>query len=228
MSGLRIKAFIAMCLMVASAAAGHLWLPTQHMADSRPKFELESVFPKQFADWTVDERMPVQLVSPVTQALLSKIYNQTLSRTYVNSKQQRIMLSIAYGGDQSEGTRAHRPEVCYPAQGFEILSSEFGSVKTPDHAVRVRRLVAKLGPRVEPITYWVVVGDHIALSGTEQKLQQMRYSLQGVVPDGMLIRVSSIDREERDAYQLQDGFIEEITSALTPEYRRRVTGSAGT
>ena len=223
----RIKAFVAMCLMVASAAAGHLWLPTQHMADSRPKFELDTVFPKQFADWTVDERMPVQLVSPVTQALLSKIYNQTLSRTYVNSKQQRIMLSIAYGGDQSEGTRAHRPEVCYPAQGFEILSSEFGSVKTPDHAVRVRRLVAKLGPRIEPITYWVVVGDHIALSGTEQKLQQMRYSIGGVIPDGMLVRVSNIDPDKAEAFALQDAFVLDLTTALRQDARTRVVGISG-
>ena len=197
------------------------------MADSRPKFELEAVFPKQFADWTVDERMPVQLVSPVTQALLSKIYNQTLSRTYVNSKQQRIMLSIAYGGDQSEGTRAHRPEVCYPAQGFEILSSEFGSVKTPDHAVRVRRLVAKLGPRIEPITYWVVVGDHIALSGTEQKLQQMRYSIGGVIPDGMLVRVSNIDPDKAEAFALQDAFVLDLTTALRQDARTRVVGISG-
>ena len=34
-------------------------------------------------------------------ALISKIYNQTLTRTYVNLRNERIMLSIAYGGDRA-------------------------------------------------------------------------------------------------------------------------------
>lgn len=227
MSATRIKAVIAALLMLASAMAAHYWRPTEFMADKRPKLDLESVFPKQFGDWKLDEHQPVQLISPVTRALLNKIYNQTLSRTYVDGQGQRIMLSVAYGGDQSEGTRAHRPEVCYPAQGFEVLSSEIGELATAEHSVRVKRLVAKLDTRVEPITYWVVVGDHVALSGTEQKIEQMRYSLRGIVPDGMLVRVSSIEPDKSKAYALQGNFVAQLAGALNPGYRSRVLGSTG-
>jgi EpsI family protein len=228
MNSIRLRAFIAMLLMVASATAGQVWKPTHYMADSRPKLNLEELFPKQFADWRLDRHVPLQVVSPVTEALLNKLYNQTLSRTYVNSKGDRIMLSIAYGGDQSEATRAHRPEVCYPAQGFDVLSSEVAQVTTASHPVRVKRLVAKLDARIEPITYWIVVGDSIALSGTEQKWEQVRYSFSGVIPDGMLVRVSNIDPNKSEAFAVQDEFVADMVAALPPQSRSRVIGTAGT
>mgnify|MGYP000449828048 CR=1 FL=1 len=108
MTGNRVRAALVAALMVASFAVAAAWRPTAKLADSHPKIELESIFPKRFGEWTTDERMPVQLVSPDTAALLSKIYNQTLSRTYVNAKGQRMMLSVAYGGDQSDATRRTR------------------------------------------------------------------------------------------------------------------------
>ena len=129
MTAMRIKAVVVLVLAMAAFAGAAAWRPTVHLADTRPKIELETLFPKAFGDWVVDDRMPVQLVSPDTAALLSKIYNQTLSRTYVNAKGEQIMLSVAYGGDQSDATRAHRPEVCYPAQGFQIVSSGNGQVQ---------------------------------------------------------------------------------------------------
>ena len=122
----RRRAVVVAGLMAASFAGAAAWRPTKRLADTRPKVVLETLFPKGFGEWRVDDRMPVQLISPDTQAMLDKIYNQTLSRTYINPRGDRIMLSVAYGGDQSDGTRAHRPEVCYPAQGFQILSRSQG------------------------------------------------------------------------------------------------------
>ena len=227
MTSQRIKAFVALVLMVAALAAAQAWRPTAHLADTRAKVELETMFPKAFGDWRVDDRMPVQLVSPDTQALLNKIYNQTLSRTYVNGKGERIMLSVAYGGDQSDGTRAHRPEVCYPAQGFQLLSSATGTLETGAGALRVRRLVARLGGRVEPITYWMVIGEQTTVSGTETKLAQLRYGLRGQIPDGFLVRVSSIDAVAAAAWAAQDRFIAQLAAGLTADNRARLIGVVG-
>lgn len=225
MTALRIKAVIVLVLAMAAFAGAAAWRPTVHMADSRAKVDLESLFPKAFGNWVVDDRMPVQLVSPDTAALLNKIYNQTLSRTYVNPDGERIMLSVAYGGDQSDGTRAHRPEVCYPAQGFRILFSETGQLVTSARSFRVRRLVAKLGGRTEPITYWVIVGERVALSGTEQKLAQLRYGVQGVIPDGMLVRVSNISQDATAAFQIQQSFVNALVRALPMEWVKHVVGA---
>lgn len=218
MNAIRVRALACLVLMVATFAAAQAWTPRTKLADSRPRVVLESMFPRQFGEWRVDDRMPVQLVSPDQAAVLDKIYNQTLSRTYVNPQGERVMLSVAYGGDQSDGTRAHRPEVCYPAQGFEMLSNARASLSFGGAGgeVQVRRLVARLGGRVEPITYWVTVGEYTATSGTEQKLAQLRYGVRGTIPDGMLMRVSTIDAKADRAYALQDRFVRDLRGAMAP------------
>lgn len=183
------------------------------------------MFPSEFGDWRVDSSMPVQLISPDTAALLSKIYNQTLSRTYVNVRGQRIMLSVAYGGDQSDATRAHRPEVCYPAQGFQVVSMSDGVLQLGSQIeLPVRRLVTRLGNRNEPVTYWIVVGERVALSGTQQKLAQLNYSTRGVIPDGLLMRVSTVDTQAERAFAEQASFLVDLRSALTPAARDRIFG----
>jgi len=224
----RVKAAVAALLMALAFAGAYGWRPQHHLADSLPKLDLEVLFPMSFGEWVVDDRMPVQLVAPDVQAMLKKIYSQTLSRSYVNRVNgERVMLSVAYGGDQADATRAHRPEVCYPAQGFQIFGDQKGSAGSPEHRFRVRQLLAKLGGRVEPITYWIVVGKHIALSGTEQKLAQLSYSTRGIIPDGMLVRVSTIDANTARAYQLQGEFIAQITLSMPRAARERVIGGAG-
>ena len=200
--------------------------PTIHLADSERKVELETVFPASFGNWHVDTNMPIGIVSPDVQAMLSKLYNQTLSRTYVNRDGQRIMLSVAYGGDQSDASRAHRPDVCYPAQGFEVLSIGRSLLELPDGTLPVERMVAKLGPRVEPITFWFAIGSYVAVSGQDQKIAQLRYGLRGLIPDGMLVRVSSIDNDEKAAYALQADFVRQMQQAFDPSWVPRVFGGA--
>ena len=221
----RIQAFIAFVLMACAVAGAHLWRPTAHLADTRAKVDLEQMFPAAFGDWKVDTSLPVQLVAPDMQQFLAKIYSQTLSRTYINNQGQRIMLSVAYGGDQSDATRAHRPEVCYPAQGFQIIANQTGVVDTASHPLRVRQLVARAGSRTEPISYWVTVGDRTALSGTEQKLAQLSYSSRGIIPDGMLVRVSNIDNNAEAGYALHAGFITQMTRAMPQPVRDRIVGA---
>lgn len=216
---------MVLLLAVAAFATAHVWRPTRHLADMRPKVDLEALFPKTFGDWRVDERMPVQLIAPDQAAILNKIYNQTLSRNYINGEGERVMLSVAYGGDQSDGTRAHRPEVCYPAQGFQVLTSSRGTLSTPDVHLPVRQLVARLGGRNEPITYWTVVGRRVALSGTEQKLAQLAYSTRGVIPDGMLVRVSTIDPDAARAFEVQGRFLRALAGAIPSSMRPFVFGA---
>jgi EpsI family protein len=228
MTASRIKAIVVFVLMACAFGVATAWKPSTHLADQRAKMDLETLFPRSFGDWVVDDRMPVQLVSPDQAAVLNAIYNQTLSRTYVNRKGDRIMLSVAYGGDQSDATRAHRPEVCYPAQGFQIVNQDSSALQLADHVVPVRRLVAKQGSRNEPITYWIMVGENPSTSGTEQKLAQLRYSVRGVIPDGMLVRVSSIDPDKQRAYALHDSFLNQMVSSVPAESRPRVFGGKNT
>ncbi len=229
MNALRRKAMIASVLMVVAFGVAQAWKPRVHLADQRPKVDLEAMFPREFNGWKVDTNVPLQLISPDTAALLNKIYNQTLSRTYVNAQGERIMLSVAYGGDQSDATKAHRPEVCYPAQGFQITSLTDGALQAAGQFVLpVRRLTTKLGSRNEPVTYWIVVGEQVTLSGTQQKLAQLSYSTRGIIPDGLLMRVSSIDSESQRAYGQQEKFIGDLRLNMSPAVVTMVFGRGAT
>jgi EpsI family protein len=199
--------------------------PSRKMADASPPFELTRIIPGEFGDWKTDPSIRPISVSPEVQAMLDNIYNQTLARTYINSRGQRIMLSIAYGGDQAgEATQMHRPEFCYVAQGFQLTQNVVSQIVMDYGALPVRRLFAIQGSRNEPITYWITVGDRATLPGIGRKLAQLAYGLTGNIPDGMLVRVSSIDSDGREAYLLHDRFIRELLMAVPEQHRVRLAG----
>jgi len=222
------KVVPVMALMLLAAGLAFVTKPRAKVADSGPRVDLEAMIPREFGEWTVDERIVPLIPSPDIKVVLDRIYDQTLARTYLNSNGDRVMLSIAYGGDQSDAMQVHKPEVCYPSQGFGILKNLKTNLKTRFGQVPVTRLVAVQGPRIEPITYWITVGDQLARSGWEQKIAQLKYGVTGKVPDGLLFRVSSIDRDEVRAYQIQSGFVHDLLDRLDESGRRRLIGSLGT
>lgn len=220
---------LLICLLMVSATATAIALkPNQRMADLLPPLSLAKAIPEQFAEWRIDASIAPVSQSADVQAKLDEIYSQTLSRTYANTSGQRIMLSIAYGADQSgDGNQVHRPEFCYTAQGFQLISNIIGDLSTQYGTLPVRRLLAVQGYRNEPITYWVTVGDKATLPGIKRKLNQLAYGLTGTVPDGMLVRVSSIDTDSVNAYKLQESFIRDLLLAMAPQDRARVAGRFG-
>lgn len=222
-----VTSFIVGVLMIVSAALTMALTPTKKIADQQEKFDLETMIPARFGNWKIDESIIPLQVDADTQAKLDKIYNQTLSRTYVNSYGERIMLSVAYGGDQSDNLAIHKPEVCYYAQGFEVMKIYADELLTQYGKFPIKRLMAVKGSRNEPITYWVTIGNKAVLPGIEEKLQQLRYGLTGNVPDGMLVRVSTIDADKDRAYQLQNIFIQDLLSMVADEERIRLIGSFG-
>jgi EpsI family protein len=216
---------VLFALMASTAAVTYGVVPTEKMADKRGRFYLETQIPKAFGEWRLDPTVIPLQVDPDTQARLNRIYNQTLSRTYVNRDGERVMLSMAYGGDQSDQMGLHRPEVCYTAQGFQVLSNAAGEVALPQGALPVQKLMAVSGTRSEPITYWVTIGDKVAHGGVDQRLQKLRIGLTGVIPDGMLVRVSTIDTDTKHAYGIQEEFIRSLIASLPPQDRARLIGS---
>jgi EpsI family protein len=220
----RRRAFAVAGVMLAGSALGSAMRPTRLMSDSLGVPKLESLFPTSFGEWRVDTSLPVILPSPDVQAQLDKIYNEVIARTYVNNAGQRVMLSVAYGGDQSDATSAHRPEVCYPAQGFAITDNFSGTLQVAGRDIPVRRLMSRISGRNEPITYWIVVGDRVVTTGIGQKLAQMRHGLRNVIADGMLVRVSSIDSDMKKGHALQAKFLVDLGAALDHGDASRVLG----
>ena len=221
----RFKTLLVLVLMLFAAGGAYGLRPTQKIADAGPPVDLETMIPKVFGDWKEEPQRMTQIVDPQRQQVIDKIYNKTLLRTYVNADGYRVMLSIAYGSNQSDSMQVHKPEVCYPAQGFQIVSNRAGVLQFSNGTIPVRRLVAVMGQqRSEPITYWIMTGDRAVLGGIDKKLAEMHFGLKGQIPDGLLFRVSSIDPDFNRAFDLQKKFVEEVTEALSPVIRLKISG----
>ena len=221
------RAAIAAILMAASAVGGQAMVPTKHLALLRGPFKLADLVPSTFANWRLDDRSTGGIINPQTEELLNKLYSQILDRVYVDSAGHRIMLSIAYGADQADDdVQLHYPEVCYPAQGFQVMGNSVEQVVLAEGTVRVRRLKTQqlaIG-RYEPVTYWTIVGDQQSLSGWDRKLSEIRHGLHGEIVDGLLFRVSSLDRDFQQGFEVQNGFIRDLVHALTPAARKQLVG----
>lgn len=210
-------------LLCAAAVLATAMKPTQPVAASAAP-QLETLIPQQFGDWRREETRIVQIVDPTLQARLDHIYGQVLTRLYVDGRGTRIMLSIAYGADQRDDLAVHRPEACYPAQGAQVLGSQNAVLDFPWGQIPARRLVTQFGPRHEPLTYWVMVGDRAVVSTLQAKLEQMRHGLRGRIPDGLLVRASSIDPNDQRAFADQARFLTDLLGALPPADRQRLSG----
>ena len=211
--------------MAASAGLAAWAKPTILVSDSRAGFKLADVVPQSFGAWTVDRSIPVIVPPPDQQALLNKIYNQTLARTYINPQGYRIMLSLAYGGDQSDGLSVHLPEVCYVGQGFRLESQADGRLALGGQTIPVRRLLTVLGGRREPITYWVTTGNEATISMWRRRMISFEYGLRRRVPDGLLVRVSSIDASEPNAFEQHRRFLTDMVAPMSPQDRELIVGS---
>lgn len=221
----RTLAAVLMVLMLLAALAAGVLQPRVRLSEQLGSIKLDDVVPVAFGDWELDRRGPVQVVNPQQQEMLSQIYSQTLSRTYVNKQGYRVMLSIAYGGDQRDAMQVHYPEVCYPAQGFSVNRNTVGSTVTAAGTIPVRRLETSLGrQRLEPVTYWTTVGERAVMGNLNKKAAEMSYGLRGIIPDGMLFRVSSLDAQTAQAFAMQDRFITDIVAALPARHVARFSG----
>jgi len=204
-----------MCCAAIAAAAG--------MPDKKfPLPGLEAVVPEVFGDWqVVKEAGPV--VSPDVPELIRKLYKEVLDRTYVNGNRDRIMLSMAWGDDQRGQLEVHRPEICYPAQGFQVDKLGDGTLATSFGDINVRRFTAS-GPRDEPVTYWVAMAGSVVRNDYDKRMVQLRLLEARHIPDGLLFRVSSVDRDAAHASKVQQQFVADLLAAVPADVRQRLSG----
>lgn len=217
----RTVAWILGVGMIACAALANWLVPT-----ARPdkNFNLETLVPASFGQWSLDTSVIPVSPSPDVQANLDKIYDQMVTRAYRNANGDRIMLVVAYGGDQSDSLKAHRQEVCYQAQGFSIKQVANDSLHVAGGDIPLVRMHAVKGRRSEPVTYWFTMGNRVAMGRGERLVAQVGYGLQGRIPDGLLVRVSSISGDPQASYEAHDEFLRDLLVEVGPQGRERLAG----
>ena len=91
---------------------------------------------------------------------------------------------------------------------------------------KTTRLTAQRETRLEPVTYWLRVGNDIATGPVESQLIRLKYGLRGLIPDGALVRVSTIGLSPDAAFALQNQFIRDLLAAIPPQELKFFTGGA--
>lgn len=189
------------------------FLKTTHVTHDVQKFNLEYEIPLKFANWEAMDTSPQLLVNPELQQVIDSTYSSTLSRVYKNKETgYTVMLSIAYGADQnSESTQAHRPEFCYNSQGFNLSHAvDREIIINKNTKLPLRNIVANKNQRNEPISYWITISNKTTLPGIYRKLNQFYSILNGSQPDGFIVRVSSLDANNQQAFKVQESFISDL------------------
>ncbi|HEX6361460.1 MAG TPA: EpsI family protein [Albitalea sp.] len=210
-------------LMAAAALAE--WARPRRTDAARASVPLESVFPADFGAWRIDPTLQAFVRPAEEQGKVYGVYDQVLERAYVEPSGQRIMLSAAYGSEQSPALQLHRPEICYAASGFRIDGQRRERLALAQRSVPVTRLRAVMPGRSEPITYWTVLGDTVAADGDDFRWQQWTQALAGRIRDGLLVRVSSIERDAEAGWRLHDRFARDLLATMADAHRNRVFGA---
>jgi EpsI family protein len=207
---------------LAAAATALAFKPRHHdlrLGSSR----LEDLVPKVFAGWNFEATSG--LVLPPQDQLRDKIYSQLLTRVYSRADGAGVMLLIAYSGSQDGAIQVHRPEVCYPASGYDLTRVDQHSVSlTGVLRVPGRFIVAETGLRREQLIYWTRLGNRFPTRWSEQRLAVFEENLDGVIPDGVLVRISTLVQD--DAQQLLDGFAEDLYRSVGTRMKNVLAGVA--
>jgi EpsI family protein len=226
-----VQTVLASIAILCSAVLAEAIRPRELLASSQVAPNLESVIPREFGEWRL---LPnVGLVTPSEagayleqRELSARIYSQEVARAYADAAGNVVMFLVAYGPVQNFRLKSHLPEVCYGAAGFRVSSKTVTQLSYQAGAtpLTVSRLIAEKERRFEPITYWMKVGSEVATGVFDRQIARMKYGLRGVIPDGTLVRVSTIGLSETASYKLQDQFIRDLLAALQPRDRKFFTG----
>jgi EpsI family protein len=138
-----------------------------------------------------------------------------------------VMLLIAYGDTQNDLLQLHRPEACYPAFGFAITGSRKTLVPLANGVfVPARALTASSAQRVEQILYWTRIGEHLPTDGREQRIAKLEDQLAGIVPDGVLVRISMIADDAEQGLALNRAFATDLMKAIPARNRSMLIGTS--
>ena len=209
----------AACLAAAGTAFA---LKPHHQVEFLGGAKIDALVPLQFAGWNFVDSSG--LVLPPEDQMQDKLYTQLMTRVYGNAAGDQIMLLIAYNASQDGVVQVHRPEVCYPAGGYRLTATDEHVVQLAANvAIPGRHIIAETGLRREEIIYWTRLGSYFPRRWSEQRWAVFIQNLRGDIPDGLLVRISSV-APDIDAAEL-DSFARELYANVNVRMKRVLAGA---
>lgn len=217
-----VKLSVGLSLLLISIlfyAIASFFRPSLHYASHDSQFN--KTIPSVFAGWVevVSTTPQVSVVSD-ERSLVNQLYDDTLMRTYTDSEGHQVMIALAYAKEQRQDVKVHQPDVCYPAQGYQMLKSEvvtFDSISAQSPIIGKRQLYSGQN-HMEAVSYWIRVGDETMTSGLQMRLKIIKDGLlKRRLDDGILVRVStpvSDVSQLNSTYQMHEKFLKELNQAV--------------
>jgi EpsI family protein len=216
-SGLTRRKF-ALGLAFATAAGVAAARQPNRRIDYLGDNQLEKVLPEQIGQWKFVSSSG--LVVPPEDQLARALYSQLLTRTYTDESGQPMMLLVAQSATQTGILQIHRPEICYTAGGYQLSEIEPHLVRLPWRTIPTTSLSATSESRKEQIVYWTRIGDSLPSTWREQRLVVARDNLKRIIPDAVMVRVSTFGNDKAAALASIDAFIVSLMESVPPELRR--------
>lgn len=173
------------------------WLHPRTPLQFKPEGSLDDAVPSEFGSWK-SQYDPTLVVPPSEDSLTAKLYDDLLMRRYRDEETGlEVYFLAAYGANQTDELQLHRPETCYPAVGLPITQRMPDSFSYGAQEIPAISLLSELPGRIEDIFYWSRLADRFPTSASEQRSVKLQLAFEGFVPDGILVRLSTIRREEQ-------------------------------
>lgn len=205
--------------LAGAAAVSYLNMP-KALAAPIPEERFGKMIPRVAGGWR--SRTSSELVTAAPDPLTDKLYQNLETRIYEGDGLPTMMVLLAYSSVQQNDVQVHRPEVCYPAAGFPIVSTKPVSLDFEGRRVDARRLVADRGGLKEEILYWVRVGEDFPVGWAEQRISMALANMRGVSPDGILFRVSTMEGAPSYSPHSLEDFLRAFVKACSSEFRNNV------
>jgi EpsI family protein len=224
---------LAICAaMFATACAAFVLTPRERVA--LHSVELEEMVPRHFGDWSEESGSVAQVSPEIAQSAETgyarPAYDQVLMRTYRrHSDGAEVMLALAYGRQQRQEFKVHRPELCYYSQGYDVSPAGLQQIELGgSRHIEAQALLARSRWRLEYVTYWIRIGDQVSITPWRSRLIIAQEGFAGRVPDGILVRTSSLMQTDADAARalgVQRRFLSDFYASLSGSAKRVVAGT---
>ena len=86
------------------------------------------------------------------------------------------------------------------------------------------RMVATQRTRVEPVTYWLTLGDHVVKDRWDRLGKLLMMGVERETADGYLVRISNVSDNPSAAFESHLQFAEDLAAALPADQARRLFG----
>ena len=207
---------------LAVAGAAGVALTPRRRAVLLGSAKLSDVLPRAVGPWSVAQG--VDAILPDSQP--ADFYDQVATRDFAADGLPPIMLLTAYGAAQRGLIRVHRPEVCYESAGFILENPRDYVVPLgAGQAIPARTFIADRQDRREQVLFWIRVGQSLSLQTREQKLAMLERGLEGVIPDGVLVRVSTLWPDATQGLRALTAFSQALVVGAPARLREILVGA---